>query len=357
MISSARETDVHTSAIKSDLARLLGRNVISVERIGGGRNNKVYRLDCDGSHSFAVKYYFRHGSDGRDRLDVEFSSLQLLWESGIRSIPRPLLADKGRAMAVYEYVDGKGIPAHEITDFDIDFAVQFLGKLKELKNAKRGGSWPLASEACFSVQAIIENIRERLERLLAVGNDNAGEARLRYFLKQDFMPAFDEIASWCRESLEGSRISFASDIGQEERTLSPSDFGFHNAVRCADGRIVFLDFEYFGWDDPAKMIADFLLHPAMDLSEGHKRRFATAVLCYFKGYRNLKKRTEVVYPLFALKWCTIVLNEFLPEHLLRRGFASVRSLGEDDLRAEQLLKAKRMLDRARNEYAHFLYFN
>ena len=55
-----------------------------------------------------------------------------------------------------------------------------------------------------------------------------------------------------------------AELPVEQRTLSPSDFGFHNALRRPDGRVVFLDLEYFGWDDPAKMISDFLLHPALE---------------------------------------------------------------------------------------------
>ena len=55
-----------------------------------------------------------------------------------------------------------------------------------------------------------------------------------------------------------THMSFERDIDSAERTLSPSDFGFHNALKRSDGRIVFLDFEYFGWDDPAKMTAEEL---------------------------------------------------------------------------------------------------
>ena len=59
------------------------------------------------------------------------------------------------------------------------------------------------------------------------------------------------------------------------RSLSPSDFGFHNALLEADGRLTFVDFEYFGWDDPVKIVADVMLHPGMGLSADHGRRFAT----------------------------------------------------------------------------------
>ena len=50
----------------------------------------------------------------------------------------------------------------------------------------------------------------------------------------------------------GQGVSWEQELLEQYRTLSPSDFGFHNALRTPAGTMVFLDFEYFGWDDPAK---------------------------------------------------------------------------------------------------------
>ena len=139
------------------------------------------------------------------------------------------------------------------------------------------------------------------------------------------------------------------------RTLSPSDFGFHNALRQPGGGIIFLDFEYFGWDDPAKMISDFLLHPAMDFSPSAKKKFASALFGYFPEWPGLLGRVESVYPLFGLKWCAIMLNEFLPDQLRRRQFAATAPTDVPSLQAEQLGKARAMLHRIRTEYQSFPY--
>jgi len=145
-----------------------------------------------------------------------------------------------------------------------------------------------------------------------------------------------------------------AEITENERTLSPSDFGFHNALRRTDG-IVFLDFEYFGWDDPAKMIADFLLHPAMELAQDLKRRFMAQVLTNFNDNHHLAVRVEIVYPLFGLKWCLILLNEFIPRELQRRGFAQGEEVCSDERRARQLRQAKALLDHLMSERPSFPY--
>jgi hypothetical protein len=163
------------------------------------------------------------------------------------------------------------------------------------------------------------------------------------------------LAQWSESRLQAVGMSFADELDWSRRTLSPSDFGFHNALRQPDGRIIFLDFEYFGWDDPAKMIADFLLHPAMALSAELNRIFALAIFRRFADWPDLVRRVESVYPLFGLKWCMIMLNEFLPESYLRRQFAAGAPEDRSALQRQQLDKARQMLRRIRQEYQCFPY--
>lgn len=356
-ISSVRPVEVRMEAMKHVATRLLSGPVSSIEPIGSGRNSQVYRLTDSNSQTYALKAYFRHASDKRDRLRTEFSSLQFLWESGVRDVPQPLVADWKAGCALYEYIDGHKIASDAISDADIDVAVRFLACLKGLKG--RDGSDHLlpASEACFSVQAIVESIRRRLRPLREQREDDGPYVRLYEFLDDHFAPKLEEVVHWVQASLSRAHMSFELDIDLAERTLSPSDFGFHNALKRDNGRIVFLDFEYFGWDDPAKMTADVLLHPAMNLADSLKRRFAHGIRHSFADYPHLARRVEIVYPLFGLKWCMILLNEFLPEQFMRRQFAGMGDRDQVALQMEQLAKAKRMLQTISDDYERFPYFD
>jgi len=351
----AQIVDAQFSTLETVASRLLGTTLTSVERVSGGRNSQIFKVNCGGNDHYAFKHYFRHPADGRDRLGVEFSSLKFLWRNGVRSIPKPVAADGQRQWAVYEWIEGEDIPGEQVTDSDIDDAVEFLGKLHELAGSEASTHLPAASEACYSAQATIDNVRMRLNRLRSCENVEGQAEGLPGFLADEFEPLFNEVAEWCRERYARSGQSYLSELHLPDRTLSPSDFGFHNALRRSDGQIVFLDFEYFGWDDPAKTISDFLLHPAMDLKEGLKQQFVSGVLTRFKGSGDLAMRVTALYPLFGLKWCLILLNEFLPEHLLRRDFARVRSGNQDSLQAAQLVKARRMLARVCEQYEQFPY--
>jgi len=349
-ISLKLEADASASELRNVLRRSLGQQVTSLVAIGGGRNSRVYRVADEASRQYAVKVYFRHVADDRDRLGVEYASLRFLWEHGYRCVPRPLAIDRDYGYAVYEYIEGTRIVAPEVMAGDIEVVVSFLNALKGLSGERECLQLPPASEAYFSGCAVAENVGQRLKRLQGAV---AQHPSLREFLDRDFIPIQSEIVRWAQGGFQSHGLSWGGEIPQAGRTLSPSDFGFHNALRRVRKEIVFLDFEYFGWDDPAKMISDFLLHPAMDLSESFKRQFLAGVMA--AHYPGLRKRVEFLYPLFGLKWCLILLNEFLPEHLERRGFSQGQELDRNALQHQQLAKARGMLNKIKGEYGQFPY--
>ena len=65
------------------------------------------------------------------------------------------------------------------------------------------------------------------------------------------------------------------------QVFSPSDFGFHNTILEDDGDLKFLDFEYFGRDDPAKLMADFIWHPGMNLNNSQKTQWLKGIITIF----------------------------------------------------------------------------
>jgi len=319
---------VTTSSETIDLAQaaanLLSTSAVTLERVGGGRNSQVYRLTANHA-SYALKAYF---SDTRNRLRTEFQALTFLWDNGIRNIPQALASSLEHSFAIYRWIEGnRPEPTPEL----ISAAVDFISQLNQLRGRPGADAHRPASEANFSGHAVLENCRARLAPLLTVD-----DGLLDHFLTGELAPA---IAS------AEQRIGHDFDLPPDARILSPSDFGFHNALETSAG-LYFLDFEYFGWDDPAKLVCDFLLHPAMNLSPELKRQFTDEILDALSFCPGLAKRVEAFYPLFGIKWCLILLNEFLPEHLSRRQFAGMNANERREKQLEQLAKATDLLRRA-----------
>jgi hypothetical protein len=329
----------------------LGRGVASAEPIGAGRNSRVFRVDLDHAAALApasvvVKFYRRDPGDGRDRLGTEFGSLQFLWENGVHAVPRPIAVDRDRRCAIYEYIEGEAPMSGVVTSEDVQTSVDFLGTLKALRDAPGSDGMSAASEACFSLAEIVASVEGRLERLRGASASRASGASredlnpMRQWIGETFEPLLIEVRGWCHDVADRSGVAFDRPIDRAARTLSPSDFGFHNAIRRPDG--------YFGWDDPAKTIVDYLLHPGMALGDGLKRRFATLVQAALADIPMLAARARIVYPLFGLKWALILLNDFLPGRFTR---------ANDEWRHTQLGKARAIVHRVAGEYAHNPYLS
>jgi hypothetical protein len=348
--TSFTQTDEHIEKLKNAAAELLSAKVQALEPVSGGRNSRVYRLSVEPGHSFALKAYFRDPSDHRRRMSTEFASLSFLWQNDVRNIPKPLFDSPEHGCAIFEWIEGRRIGPQDITSKSIDSSSRFLSRLAELRGRPGSETLGPASEACFSGRAIVENLNYRLQPLMARTDDSD----LRTFLAGELVPAVERISNWSRRSL-GDR--FDVELSLEERTLSPSDFGFHNALQVESGELCFLDFEYFGWDDTAKTISDFILHPGMTLAPLFRHRFVTSVIYDLPGRSGLAERVKAFYPLFGLKWCLILLNEFLPEQLMRRHFAGMSEQDRGQKQAEQLAKARHMLEGTLKEYEHFPYLD
>lgn len=329
-----------------------------MEPIGGGRNSRVFRLEDQSDKRYLLKLYFHEVDDPRNRLLTEFEFLKFLWEKGLRCIPEPIQKVESKGFAIYQFIEGEKIDGERVTDGDLETVVAFLTHLKKLKDDPAIRDFQRASEAFFSVAEVVENVHWRFQRLIYLKEGQEEEYRhLKIFLEQELKPFFDDYLKWCLEKLDLAKLSFTEEIPWEERTLNPSDFGFHNAIRQRNGQMIFLDFEYVGWDDPAKMVCDFLLHPAMDLSLKQKQFFLDRIFSTFRNYKTLIPRTTILYPLFALKWCLIFLNEFIPRELSRREFAAYWKgpVDKKPLLKKQLQKAKKMLLQIKGTYQKFPY--
>ena len=327
------------------VAALVGAEVRTLEPVTGGGNNRVYGAELADGRKVAVKCYPSQKEDPRDRLGVEFGGLSFLADQGVGSaLPRPLAADREAGVALYEWIEGAAVAATDSAarkPGDVDQALGLLAKLHELRLAPRAKDMPPGSDPCFSGADLVAGIAGRRKRLgeVAEGNDP-----LQVFLSGEFDAALEEATQQAAQNYEAASMGFDAAISEGVRTLSPSDFGFHNARRREDGSLVFLDFEYFGWDDPAKMTADILMHPGMVLSTEENERFRKGLAEINRGDKAYETRLSALWPLFGLRWCLILLNEFLPERWFRRVYAD-GGRDRETAQARQLEKSRTMLRR------------
>ena len=330
--------DVSDAALleaQSVATALVGAPVDLARILAAGRNSRIYKVRS-GEQTFALKQYPSRTHDPRDRLSTEVGALRLMERSAVDNVPRVVGVDRQHGYALLTWIEG--VDVGELREADIDAAVAFLTAIHRLRREPRAADQPLAAEACLAGAEIERQIKARLAQLRKL----QGERELIDFIDDSFVPELTRRLAEARLAASAAGLDFATELPQEWWSLVPADFGFHNSLRRGDGSLAFVDFEYFGWDDPVKLTADILLHPGRPLSPPQRHRFHAAAVGVYGEDPIFERRLGAYLPLFALRWVLILLNEFIPERWQRRVLAG-DSASWSDAKVRQLNRARGFL--------------
>ncbi|MBL42348.1 MAG: hypothetical protein CMM49_06810 [Rhodospirillaceae bacterium] len=302
------------------------------------KNNRLYYFIANDNKEYALKSYSKDKLHETKRLDVEFESLNYLFNYGKFNIPRPIARNNKENCGIYSWINGEKV--NNICEKDVHQVVNFISNLFEVSRKKESYNLPNAKEACFSADVMVRQIFSRYNLLNKVSpfyND------LAEFLRDDFEPLLTPLVNITKKKYKYLNLNFNTEIPHEYKILSPSDFGFHNSIRNLNGELYFIDFEYFGWDDPAKLVGDFLLHPAIEdinFKLNEWKLFYKFIKKIFDFDNEFHSRLLLNLPLLSMRWSLILLNEFLPNNWERRVFSGEKKSRATVLK-NQLKKARK----------------
>jgi len=306
--------------------RKLGACPDTLVPLQGGINNQVFRCEAAG-HRFVLKGYAAHRTGEHDRFKAEVEFLNYARVVAPEFVPQWLGCDAASRSLVLESLEGDGFQegTHPSED-DIDCAANFLRRLNgdlELARQHVNGS---AADGFLRLTEHLRNIEKRISKMSVE------------HLPANFGAKADGLIKCVRRVLdqlqENTEQLIAKGYCEDmldpiERCVSPSDFGFHNAIRTPHG-IKFFDFEFAGWDDPVKAVADFDLQPRLPLSV-RARALSKALPQWRKG---LAQRYDVLFPILKLKWACIILAVLNSDR-----YAQITALDDDQV-SEQLVRGK-----------------
>lgn len=282
----------------------LGYPLEKISRLQGGGNNRLYLIDT--SPRLVAKCY--HLDDKQRALhDIYFS--QLLVKHDINNIAHPINCDMKRHIGIFSFIDGHKV--NELTREYISQIAQFIRSINALPLRSELAEDFLAAEACFSLHEYARVIERRLDRLTHIKVETEIDEQAKYFIDNDLSMSVQELLG---ELTDPRQLSF------EQRIISPSDFGLHNCLEIG-GQLSFYDFEYAGWDDPCKMVADFFSHPAYSVDIHYLREFIDLSLDSIQADHVLNQ-LPITFKIIRFKWIFIILNEFLISDLKRRIYAT-----------------------------------
>jgi hypothetical protein len=340
LLPSERWSDA-ADALLTDALQI---SVGAPEPVSGGANNRVYRIPLRSGRHAIAKRYFRRAGDPRDRFGTERAFYHFAAAAGVTQIPAALGWDEAEQLGVFDCIKGTRIPSADSSH--LDQALEFVSALNRARHLPEAAGLPEASEACFSIDAHLAAVRRRLAVLESLPAEDALDAEARTFVQGSLQPAWAAVEEEVQLWHAPLRRSFT--LPRAERCVSPSDFGSHNALLGEHGRLVFFDFEYAGWDDPAKLVCDFFCQPDVPAPRHEFERFAASVALALDltDPAEFLTRCRLLLPLHQLKWACILLNEFTVSGRSRRAFA-LGSEAAAARRSRQLTRARSMIAQPR----------
>jgi hypothetical protein len=325
---------ISQSEIKEISFNFCQDKLISFDPISGGANNTLWSISFDSNVRFVIKDY---GVDGRQRLRREWCYLETMSRHSIPGLPLPIWYDEERTVGVYSYVEGKRLLSEDISAKHIEEAA---GHLRNVFAVPTANAY-YAKDAHFSLKDHIDDINNRINVLEYHRPNTPEELACRDFVDTKIRP------EWDRRVNNVIRADTRTAFTNIERFFSPSDFGFHNILH--DGNhLWFVDFEYAGLDDVAKLLADFSLVPQVKISSDHKSLFRAKTTIGMKVGENFNYRLAILDYLFPIKWICIVLNIF-NINKSERIFRALEVPNKEALQVQQLKLASLMFDNLKAE--------
>jgi len=284
----------------------LGSSEETLVPLRGGMNNYVFRCGIK-LRRWVIKGYPKYEIGKPDRMQSEIEFLQYANQVAPTRVPELIAIDKARRCVVLEYIEGSGYPEGVSPPAgDVKEALEFFRLLNADMVVAMQNIHLDAAEGFPSLTQHMANVYERIALM-----------RTEH-LPRDFVQICTKILSILRSDTEdladilyrGINNGNIDDfLDPKRRCVSPSDFGFHNAIRTKKC-IKFIDFEFAGWDDPSKVCCDFTLQQRNPIN-------ASAIHIHAALFSALDRKATMrlltMHRILRLKWACIVMNILNPD--------------------------------------------
>lgn len=318
------------------------KNSFTLSPLSGGTNNKVFHIKADGSSIF-MKQYFSSPKDRRDRLKVEFSFCRFAWDRGIRSVPKPIACDWDHHIGLYEFIEGSSVQKDQTKESDVQQVLTLFHDLNRHRNEQEAKNLADASESSFSLLENLSSLNRRFQTFKKMDCSSSVDKEADKFIQKQLVPLWEKISETIIKKASQLSINVKKSIKKKDRCLSHSDIGFHNAIRTADGKLRFIDFEYSGWDDPAKMACVFFSSPKVPVPLQYFKPFIESIASVLHEPEYFIQRACLLLPLHYIRWFCILLNIFSIVGSHRRQFAFGNS-DIEKLKFRQLKEVRQLLN-------------
>ena len=265
---------------------------VNIKSITNGVNSNVYIID---DNKYVLKFY-RSDNNHPNRLERESYALDLFDKYKIDNIPKIIDISKEHNCCLMSYLEGQ-----TVNNFKPEYLSQFAFFYKnilQISNTEKLKYFE-SIDSCPILNLLLEQINKRITSL---------EKENNFYIK----PILKKLNLFI-ELLE-KRINpiYYNNLKTE---LSIVDFGINNVI-INKNKLFFIDFEFFGLDNPVHLISDTIAHPANNLNLQEQIIFLENLIKSHNNTEEMINAFNGTNILFDIKWCLIMLNPFLSSYSL-----------------------------------------
>ena len=294
---------------KNDLLRssVINNTISEVEamkKIRGGINSSLYYCRTKTGKEYAIKKYPNPSrNDPRKRCLNEARALVYLNENKIDNTSEIINYCEKENIGIFKWIEGD--KKEKVDEAIIKKIGRFIGETNEDRLEKY--EYGFASESLRSIEDYSNILNNRMERLKKYKPDNNEEEEIRCWI-MDVLEPYTKIAiqylATCKDKSEWKEM-------EEKQIFSQSDVGLHNMLEKGD-KIFFVDFEYAGKDDMAKLYNDWVLNPNYLFNSSEADLLRDSIIRETQGYCDswVYRAIDMNSAVHA-KWCMIILNKYI----------------------------------------------
>ena len=292
--------------------RGIGEKAKKVDALKGGINSKVFKVEADSGLIYVYKKYkLPTNINQRNRCEAETNFLMYCKNIKVSNVPRLINFNVKQNWSILSWIEGDTVS--KINRDEITQTADFFSKINSMSLTRRCEVMGDAAESCKTADQFLLTIEERLKRIYMSMYKRETSIEALEWIKDVIIPSFtfhkDELLKKSLQEHWGGEYS-------SSKVVSPSDIGPHNMIRDKQ-TINFIDFEYSGIDNLAKLTADLLLCPKSQVENIQEKEYINIMK------KRLSKtidstwveRLKDIRNLIVIKWCLIQLNGIHEENL------------------------------------------
>lgn len=303
----------HISIVESRLST----KVTGCVQLQGGISNRVYRLEAQGYPDLIAKEYY---PDDRRRIDREYSALDFFNRHSPGNTPVPYFRE-GNKFAIYSFEQSVDRQPEDVTTGDAHQVSGFVNSMYSFPPASTSGQFDDAVMASFSLEDFLKGTKFRVGKFMQHVQQGAVHADVRNLHDSYNVSGLTDRIEERVRKMSGNIYERPLDL--DMKRLSPTDFGVHNMLFRPTGDICFIDFEFFGWDDPMKLVSNFYHHEKNSgLSQEVRRSFIRDFVSSSTLPAEMLGRLDSYMLLSAAEWIGVMLWSITPEKIAIRQFAN-----------------------------------